>query len=603
MVDAEEYHRIAILLSQGKIDFALAFRAPIYPIFLSLVYMLLSAGPLLIRIIQILLGSLTCVMSGKIGQRIFGEKVGFASGMLVAVSGMMFYFDLELLPTTLAIFLMMWGLLKLFNAIEAYDKGKGFGKNYMYSGLLIGLAVLTRPTFIIFLPIIPIWLYVTFKKSRPAILFTLLPLLLLSTSLLIHLLSGAGPSLISAQGGANFYIGNIHGADGITAELPGVGAGWSWKTLAARPELESGRELNASEVDSYYWKLGIAEIKGDPGAWLKLMFRKARLFWNRVEISSNRDIYYHAAQVPVFGILLYLAFPLFVPFFLAGAVLNWQNRDVRLILLLTAGFFLLTILFFVNARFRHPVLPFLIILSAGGVKGGFDLLKDRTGMNKVLVTATVSAMIIGIILPLSVDSGVRKDRYDYGMFIEGLAYFRLGKTRIAEEKFLRALKHNINAPYINYNLGEIAFQSGDFTGAIAYYDRETQIQPQFVHAWNNMGIAALEMGEHKRALSFFTKTLEINPNFDQAARNSARVWAELGLQAAGEEEWQLALERFAYANELKPADPLYRTIFLEAKYNLGEIEGVLYELDRIILEYPTFNPAKELRDEVIEGIN
>ncbi len=110
--DAADYHNIAVSFSQAKIDPILSFRAPLYPLFLGLIYLISGVGDLMPRLVQIVIGISSCVLVMRIGERLFGKAAGTAAGLITAVTGLMVYFEFELLPTTLFIFLILLFIIR-----------------------------------------------------------------------------------------------------------------------------------------------------------------------------------------------------------------------------------------------------------------------------------------------------------------------------------------------------------------------------------------------------------------------------------------------------------------------------------------------------------
>ena len=73
------------------------FRAPLYPYFLGVIYRLFGPDYLTPRIIQAVLGSISCVLLYLITRRLFGERAALLAGAAAGAYGMLIYFDAELL--------------------------------------------------------------------------------------------------------------------------------------------------------------------------------------------------------------------------------------------------------------------------------------------------------------------------------------------------------------------------------------------------------------------------------------------------------------------------------------------------------------------------
>lgn len=610
MWDAAEYFNMAEALSRGQSHISFAYRPLLYPLFLTVSNFIFGVSIFFPRILQILLGSLTCVLVMKFGERLFNRNAGIAAGVIASLSGLMFFYDLEFSPTNLV---MLLNLLFLWELNEIVERDG----SPLQAGLWFGLGLLAWPIAMPFLPVALIWVYIyqrrvpyiptgeaesklqrpwrkRFKGFQiPAVILAgvLIPLIM---SLILHLAAGWGAVLLSGHGGVNFYIGNNRSADGISANLPGIGVGWDWKIAHDQAEAATGERLNVAEVDRFYWKQGLSEIAADPLRWATLMIRKAFLFWNRTEISNNQDFYYHAHKFPLFGRLMWLGFPLMLAPAFVGLVSGWKGRGVKLLGLFILLYFLSVTLFFVNARFRHPITPLLIILAVGGISNLIRLLRQRSLFSYKRWAVIGSVALIGAVLPFAVDSRVNTNSFDYGYFTEGNAWESIGDLRKAEESYLQAVQINPTAPYIHFKLGELYRERGDHRKAEEQYRMELTLQPNYSKAWNNLGIVLLESGREEDALNCFMKAVAGRPPMGESFRNAARIWGKWGLDAAEADDWKSALHCMDRALELMPTDPMYRTVQLRCRMMLGEGDKIGEQIADLISQRPNFPPAAEL---------
>jgi len=211
---------------------------------------------------------------------------------------------------------------------------------------------------------------------------------------------------ISSQGGVNFYIGNNPDSDGSTPLLPGARASWwgIYYDSTQLAETAEGRQLRASQVSNYWFKKGLGFIGDEPGAALRLMIKKLALFWGGPEVANNKDIYFFSRWTSFLGILLwrwhlFSPFGIVAPLALAGMVLVWRRREGRGAGLLTLFIFIYmfsVILFFVNARFRMPVIPLLLPFSAYCLA---TLFRERHW--KGIFLSLVLILIFGVVVNLN----------------------------------------------------------------------------------------------------------------------------------------------------------------------------------------------------------
>ncbi len=73
--------------------------------------------------------------------------------------------------------------------------------------------------------------------------------------------------------------------------------------------------------------------------------------------------------------------------------------------------------------------------------------------------------------------------------------------------------------------------------------------------WNNKGVRLLNMQEYDDAIKMFEKALQLDPQYKQGRLNLAIAMNNLALKLAGEDQKEKALEQFASAYLIDPANP------------------------------------------------
>jgi tetratricopeptide (TPR) repeat protein len=205
-----------------------------------------------------------------------------------------------------------------------------------------------------------------------------------------------GQELVRA--GVNFYIGNSRGASGTYVALsagsqdPARQRTDAERLAAAFAARRSGRpmaqtapispaSLSPAAVSALFWRESFAEIAEAPGAWLRLLLRKTRLFWNAYEIPDAEGYAVYRQESAVLRCLP-LGFGAVAPLALAGFAAAWRSgprerRSAVLLGLLAAGTCLPVVLFYVFGRYRIEVVPFLIPLAAFALKWTFGSIRSR----------------------------------------------------------------------------------------------------------------------------------------------------------------------------------------------------------------------------------
>lgn len=91
----------------------------------------------------------------------------------------------------------------------------------------------------------------------------------------------------------------------------------------------------------------------------------------------------------------------------------------------------------------------------------------------------------------------------------GDAYLRQDKFEEAQENFIKSIEIDPSDPALAYNVAEIMMNAGKTDDAIKYYEKASQIKPDWAKAYLKLGFAWLNKGDTKKATEFFKKVIEI----------------------------------------------------------------------------------------------
>ncbi len=190
--------------------------------------------------------------------------------------------------------------------------------------------------------------------------------------------------LTTSQFGSNFYIGNNPQADGTYASIRfGRGAPEFERTDATEvAEASVGRKLSPSEVSSYWTGRALGFITSEPIAWLRLTGRKVLLLVNRTEMLDTESQESYADWSAPIALGSWIGhFGLLIPLAVLGLIVTWPDRQRLWILYaLTVTYALSVVMFYVFARYRYPLVPFLLLFAAAGLwrsTQAFAKLEDR----------------------------------------------------------------------------------------------------------------------------------------------------------------------------------------------------------------------------------
>lgn len=463
------------------------FRAPLYPYLLAVLKEF--TGELLwsARLVQIALGVATVVLAHRIALRILPRPWAAAAGIGTALIWTPIFFEGQLLleppftfMTTLLLYLMVREGIRTTRPLPL-----------LAWGFLGGLAAITRPNILLFLPLIPLFASGSLRLRnlcRPALL-TAIGILIPILPVWIHNVRQGDPAVtIAWQGGINLYIGNNPASTGWAAIAPGMRTDWQGGYLdAIRLAKEAqGRDLKPSEVSAHWTRQAVQWWIEDPAAAVRLTGMKALLFWSRTEIKNNSDPRFHKADRwslrwnPV-------SFGLLAPFALVGLVIACRRGGAaRLLAVFTVVWFISIIPFFICARYRLPITPFMPLLALLAVHQGRTWLAGGRRMIAAVCILIVALLYLLLIPPRAgVDAG--------GFFQE---YTNLGDAYA-----------QLNRP----DKAETAYQSS------------IELNPGYVSNYNNRGLVLERLGRREEAEQSYREGLAIAPHHPLLRMNLALV--------------------------------------------------------------------------------
>jgi len=552
--DPLQYHERALsILSHGIIGTEAFYHPPLYQYFIALLYAIFGSNPLVIRIFQVILGTVNVILVYILGRRYFNKTVAKIAGIITAVYPMLIFYDAELLMPTLVISLILLGLYFLLHSGNTYA---------LIAGIIFGLAALARQNMLLIIVIFPLIFLIRYKKIawRYVGLFWAGSLLMILPVTIRNIVVVKEPILISWQGGINFYIGNNPEADGITGIPPGSEkTDWhsAFLDLKQEMETEAGHSLSLSQIDRKCYPRGFKFISQQPFQALGLLIKKTYLFFGGFEVSSERDIY-QTTQYSYLKFLLFkipfLQFPfgLLFPLFLIGLYYSYSEwRRLSLPLLFITLYSISFIVFFVNARYRMVIIPILIIFAGYGIQR----LIHQKNIRRLRVPLCIgigsfilfNANIYGITDPSdyltaymvaqvdystgNYEKALRKveesikDNPDFAesQNLNGLILKAMGKTSEAEYSFHKAIAIDPYFADAYINLGNLAISQKNLQNAEVYYRKAIDISPASAVGHNNLGNIYFQKGLLDSALIYYQYALEKDHDYVSPIYHSALI--------------------------------------------------------------------------------
>ncbi|MFZ2419896.1 MAG: glycosyltransferase family 39 protein [Anaerolineae bacterium] len=336
----------------------------LYTLYLAAVYAVFGVKPLAARLMQALIvGLLWPWLTFRVGRRVGGTDVGLAAAAWSAVYGYFAYYSAALMTESFYITAILWTLDR--GLTLAY--GDWRKRQWALLGLAVGVTVLLRQVFLVFVPVLFLWLWLApgrrgFVPAEVAAppglgarlrgsLLALAVVLLLILPWTVRNYRAFGHFVpLNTNAGYAFFWANhpIYGTQ-FVAILPG-------KAPYERLIPAELRQLDEAALDSALLRRGLGFVVQDPGRYILLSLGRLRtffMFWPESESSFLSNI----VRVLSFGLAL--------PFISVGLWLTARDwRRWSLLWLFVGVYTVVHLLSWALVRYRLPVDGVLLIFAS-----------------------------------------------------------------------------------------------------------------------------------------------------------------------------------------------------------------------------------------------
>ncbi len=483
--DLLHFNNIAIAILKGQqLGHEAVFKAPFYSMVLAELYSLIGGQLFQTLLVQCVLGSLSCVLIYLTAIHFYSQKVGMTAGLISALYGTFIVFDAELLPVTLTIFLL---LAALYTLLQYQEKHRMWW--LVCSGIAVALSGASTPETLILVPVGAWWIYREtghnwkIRTSR-ATAFVLVAFLITTLFALRNSSLGGEKIPYLTDVGLRLAAANQANATGRTVTLPNSGRdlGLSYSSAVDATLRTNGRELEITDMGSFWLSYALKSIANDPIKWVTLEMRKFVDLISGCEIATDRPIYYFAQGNFPLNILLsegiiFLPFGIILPLaLLAPLAVRNSNGRPDLIVMSAISLAPVAILFNVFAFQRLLIVPSVIIWAAAGLWGIIDLYR-RQEYSRFYRWLSVLVMAVIVVNGVSRIPGLSRSidsKFEGKMFVANslLAANRLDEASL---EYQSASRIDPKSPRPYNSIAGIYARQGQDSLAIVYHYRAASL--------------------------------------------------------------------------------------------------------------------------------
>ena len=503
-----KYPFFAEKLAEGKdIGARLVDLSPFYLYLMTALKKVFDVDWTYVKFIQSFIGALNGLLVFAVGKRVFRQEVGFLAALMYALYGNLIILESTLEPT---VFVLSFNLLAVYGLVRFRGDGAPSGRAWVWpllAGLFAGLSIITKPNFLLFLPVGAVWLLASvgqtagFQRRLANTLFFFTAVLVVVIPVTVrNYVKLHDFVLVTADAGKVFFHGNGRGATALQGTgLPDEGfleegadepdyAHVMYRKTASKL---IGRVLSPSESSKFWIRRALDDIISDPVAYMKLEVKKLFYFFNDYEmhyIASAYQEYKASIAFPFirYGVIASLG--------LLGMLLAFKNFKTYFLLYAAVFVYLFSgMLFLVQSRYRTPAVPYLCLFAGYAIYG----LKEMV-VSKRFKTAAVVLIFLGLFFFLTrfffTDEIVKVDRWQ-------------------------------QATKIHYQMGaEPLFKSRNYQQAISELDQCIAIEPSFSPAYSLRGKSYAVLGRYGEALTDFNKVMSLSPNLANGYKNAGFLY-------------------------------------------------------------------------------
>lgn len=522
IIDAQTYDEMAVNIAAGREPIpAPYFQPPLYPYFLGLLYALFGRDLLLVRLLQMALGALNAWLLYRLGVRLFGRGTALAAALAFGLYGPMLFYEGELLAPVLIVLLNLLLALSALVTLERPSLPRA-----LLCGALLGLSSLAMSVVLplaLFIPLYAAWQWRR-APARPRAARALLLLAAFTAGILLVIAPitwrnwrvGREFVPISTNAGINFFLSTGADSESKVAIRPG----YQWDELLNEPIRLGIHQAGAQSV--YFMKKTLGLIAADPAGYGRLLLKKLYQFANGNEIMRDQDIYAFRQYSPLLSLLVWkrwLAFPfgVLLPLALLGMALAWRRRlpltGLPAVFILVHALVLLA--FFITARYRLNVLPFLVLFAAYGALELGRLLRQKRWRAAIAPLAALVALLLACNWRVGV---MARDFSVDAYYNLATQLLKEGDDGRAKAWLLKAAAIDPLNPEVNGNLGVIYEQERQFQEAKKCYLRILERYPDDVQAHLHMADLCARLGELEKAGQHYEQVLAVE------AENEKALW-------------------------------------------------------------------------------
>jgi tetratricopeptide (TPR) repeat protein len=523
--DTSVYVKLAREVVAGNVALGpgLFVLSPLYIYFVAAIIALTSGSLMFVRIVQIVLGTVTVWLIFRTADGWHGRRAAWMSSALATFTGLFTFYEVLLLQAALDPILTASAL-----ACLAFALTSGSRRWYVASGVALGALALNRPNVLLAVAgIVPVLLVA--RRRSGALRIAVGVAIVLLPIIVRNYVVARDLSPVSSHGGLSFYIGNNREADGSYHTVDGITPSIAGQQQDGRRVAEAavGRRLDDSEVSAYFYGRGWAWITQQPRAAAVLFLRKLAYTFNAGFLPLNYSYPYYASDERTLLRFLPVGPWLLIPLGLLGIWLAAPaDQDRRRAFWIWASFVPLyaaaVAVFFVTTAHRLPLLVALCVTAGGAVDALSRLISIRPIATRPLAAAALALVGLGVVAnwPTRLDDGRSEEQIRMALALIDRERYPDAESRVAD-----IARTYTPLGSLHLRIGQALLQKRQTGSAVRHLEQASTLDPNRPEIDYAYGRALVEAGRPKEAVPHLRRAFEAGVRVDRSGLDLARALA------------------------------------------------------------------------------
>ena len=276
-----------------------------------------------------------------------------------------------------------------------------------------------------------------------------------------------------------------------------------------------GVTLGARASSDYWAAKAWRWMSAHPGDATRLGLRRLGMMWSRREYAQIENADEFARLAGPLGLPGLGSFAFLGTLALPGLVLAWgRSRPARFTLGYVAVLTLAVLPFFVVDRYRHHMIPGIVLLASLTIERAWSLARARDARRMVALAA---GLLVGVAVTLAPGPALSERKFEWGLAFDlGTRWLERGRPDLAAQAFERAVHleprrgafapgatHATERADLYYNYGLALRSLGREAEALSWLEQAVEVAPDRAPAIRALADACLRAGQTARADSLY----------------------------------------------------------------------------------------------------